>query len=278
MEHFSDTFIDPSVNNPKGETFPQRFIDVMSDPSNLLIPRVPQAGTIQRGNIVLHNGLLVPLNSYYGSFSRILTLNRGCHEPSEERMFAEVLQHIPRGGVMIELGSYWAFYSMWFHRRVIDAHNYCVEPNLANLHVGMMNCRINQIDGIDFTQASIGHQQLTVCQLVQQKHINQIDLLHSDIQGAELEMLQDAIPLLDSQQITYLFVSTHSDQLHYDCMALLQQHHYRIIASADYDHETFCYDGILVACPETNQTIPRISLGCRQKTPKGASPPSTPLL
>lgn len=261
------------VNNPKGQTFPERFIDVMSDPSNLLIPRVPRAGHVDRGWVTLHNGLEVLLNGYYGSFTQILIMNKGVHEPSEERMFAEVLTHIRPGGVMIELGSYWAFYTMWFRQVVPEAHNYCIEPNYLNLQVGIRNCQHNHLDAsVDFTQAVVDHQHLHVSDFANQKKITQIDLLHSDIQGAELEMLTDMIPLLDQKKIHYLFISTHSDQLHADCLRLLQQHQYRIIAQADYEHETFCFDGIIVACPTDDQTLPYTSLGCRQTTPLRTEP------
>ena len=107
---FAERFVDKKINNKKGKTFPERFVDILSDPSNLFIKRCEKAGQIIDGNVVMHNGILVPQNCYYGPFSQIFTLNKGAHEPAEERMFAEVLEHIPSGGTIIELGAYWAFY------------------------------------------------------------------------------------------------------------------------------------------------------------------------
>jgi hypothetical protein len=64
-----------------------RFREVISDPLNLLIHRVPLAGLVEKNEVYLHNGNIVPLggaDAYYGQFSQSLVLNRGVHEPLEE--------------------------------------------------------------------------------------------------------------------------------------------------------------------------------------------------
>jgi hypothetical protein len=180
-------------------------------------------------------------------------------------MFIEVLKYIPQGGTMIELGSYWAFYTIWFNKMIKNAKNYCIEPDIECLQVGMMNCAINEVQA-DFTNAFVGKNNINVATFTRDKHIEYIDILHSDIQGYEMEMLADIGGLLDECKIRYLFISTHSDKLHYDAIAFLKAHNYRIIASADCDTETFCYDGIIVACHASNMDIPCISLGNRKHT------------
>ena len=93
-----------------------RFREVVSDPLNLVIQKDPRAGFIEEGFVYLHNGLKVPLSgnyAYYGQFSWILVINRGVHEPLEEFVFQEVLKRLPNSPLMIELGAYWAHYSMW---------------------------------------------------------------------------------------------------------------------------------------------------------------------
>ena len=76
-----------SLSLSKGETFAERFRDVISDPINLLIERVPAAGYLtESGHYVLHNGIKVPASgpgAYYGSFSQLLMLNRGFTSPSK---------------------------------------------------------------------------------------------------------------------------------------------------------------------------------------------------
>ena len=273
---FADTYIDKHVNNKKGKTFPERFIDVLSDPNNLFIKRCADAGKIKGDYVVLHNGLLVNKRGYYESFSKIFHMNKGVHEPAEERMFGEVLQYIPEGAVIIELGAYWAFYSMWFFKAVANAKVYCVEPSKNNMQMGIDNCVLNNVKA-DFTQGKIGanyngqpdrkKDNLSVRNFAQEKGIEFIDILHSDIQGSELEMLNDIAPLLDEKKVGYLFVSTHAQELHYSCVDLLKKHDYRIVASADFANETFCFDGIIVACHKDNMDIPYTSLGNRKHTP-----------
>jgi hypothetical protein len=263
---YCSQFIDENINNKKGLEFKDRFIDILSDPNNLFIKRCEKAGTAENGCVFLHNGIKVETYGYYGDFSEILLLNKGCHEPAEERMFELILKDIPENGTMIELGSYWAFYTIWFNKVVKNAKNYCIEPELNGLNLGKRNCLLNDIDNVNFTQGFIGKNQINLCDFIREKNIENIDILHSDIQGFELEMLEDITELLIQNKIKYLFVSTHSDYLHYKCINLLKQHNYRIIASADFETETFCYDGIIVACHITNQTFGNYNIGNRKFT------------
>ena len=79
-----------------------RFREVISDPLNLLIERVPMAGFLDGNQVYLHNGLRVPVagpGAYYGPFSQLLVINRGVHEPLEEFVFQEVLKCLPEAPV-----------------------------------------------------------------------------------------------------------------------------------------------------------------------------------
>lgn len=97
-----------------------RFREIVSDPINLLIERVPQAGFIQDNLVCLHNGNRVHYSgkdAYYEGFSDILVINRGVHEPLEEFAFQECLKVLPQRPSMLELGAYWAHYSMWLKKK-----------------------------------------------------------------------------------------------------------------------------------------------------------------
>lgn len=259
------------INNKKGQTYEERFIDIISDPSNTFIPRDQNAGVLKDGIITMHNGIKIEEGAYYGDFSKIFILNKGVHEPSEERMFKMILDDIPAGSTMIELGSYWAFYSIWFNKTIPNAKNYCIEPSLSNLNTGKRCAALNNVD-LDFTKGFIGKNQVNICDFAKEKGITDIDILHSDIQGFEFEMLQDVVPLLVENKIKYLFISTHSNKIHYDCIALLKTNNYRIIASADFDNETFCFDGIIVACHKDNQKFGTVDLGNRKITKLRSTP------
>ena len=259
--------IDKKINNKKGLTFEERFIDIMSDPNNIFIKRCADAGSIINNIVILHNGIKVFKDCYYGSFSKILTLNKGCHEPAEERMFQIILDKIlaennSNNNIMIELGSYLAFYSIWFNKTINNAKNYCIEPDINNLNIGKKNAILNNAN-IDFTQGFIGKKHINVMNFMKQKNIENVDILHSDIQGFELEMLNDIVPLLKEKKIKYLFISTHSDDIHYKCIDLLKNNNYFIVASSDFETETFCYDGIIVASYIEMETY---NLGCRKHT------------
>lgn len=220
-----------------------RIREIRSDPCNERIARVEHAGETVDGHFVMHNGLLV--KPMCRGYMKLLEANAGCHEPQEEYVFQEVLKHIPSGGCIVELGAYWGFYSMWFAKAVAQARCYLVEPSRKNLKTGQYNFRKNGLEG-NFFHSKIGHEYLGVDRFLDKQMIRFVDVLHADIQGAELEMLEDAEDSLNRGRIGCLFVGTHSQDLHYRCKAFLEERGYIVIAHADFDHGTYCCDGVLV--------------------------------
>jgi len=80
------------------------------------IPKVKNAGEVEGKNglrhQVMHNGIRVVYGGYHGDWmAEIIKVLRGHHEPQEEKAFFEILRYVSEGGTMIELGSYWAYYS-----------------------------------------------------------------------------------------------------------------------------------------------------------------------
>ena len=63
--------LSPHVDNVKAATndFEGRHREILSDPSNLHIPRCPDAGRMIKGYTVMHNGLLMSSFGYYGQYS-----------------------------------------------------------------------------------------------------------------------------------------------------------------------------------------------------------------
>ena len=201
---------------------------------------------------LMHNGIKILPLSYYGyPMLQLLHENKGIHEPQEEYVFQEVLKSMRPGATMIELGAYWSFYSMWFHKEVEGAKNYMIEP--WEIEHGIKNFEINDLKG-EFFQFYIskepgvhhdGSNIISVDSFVADQKIEFVDILHSDIQGNELLMLEGAKELLSSRKVGYVFVSTHSNDLHKDCAAVLDGHGFVQLCSADLD-ETYSYDGLLV--------------------------------
>ena len=233
----------------KDDDYWGRCREVLADPNNKYIPRVKDAGKIIGGNLIMHNGLKVKMGdfAYAGDFAyTVLTANKGVHEPQEERAFAEVLKHMPAAATMIELGSYWGFYSMWFNKQVNNAACYMIEPNEKFLLCGRENFKLNNMRGV-FIKGKIGVGGMGIDDFIRQNRIDTVHMLHSDIQGAELEMLQSCRQSIAEGKIWYFFISTHSQKLHYDCLSFLRDSGYEIIVSADFDYGTYCCDGVLAA-------------------------------
>lgn len=236
----------------KSNEFEKRILRTIACPQNKYIPRVHNAGEIYGDYQIMHNGLKVQVDGYYGEYKSngrgfitdMLLRNCGVHEPQEERMFMEVLNDIPDGAIMLELGAYWSFYSMWFYQRVRNATCYMMEPESKNLQIGKNNFAMNGFDG-EFFSGSIPN--FKVDKWMVDNSISHLDILHGDTQGYELRLLQDAEEALRGNKIKYVFVSGHSQELHNDCIKFLKECGYTIIASADFDNESNCLDSIIVA-------------------------------
>ena len=85
---------------------------------------------------MMHNGIKVVKDGYCPWMTDLIYGLKGHHESQEEKVFYEVLKHIPAGGVMIELGSFWAYYSLWFAKEVPNAINYMIEPDPSRYALG----------------------------------------------------------------------------------------------------------------------------------------------
>jgi len=239
-----------------------RFREIVSDPLNILIPRCPMAGCVEDGWVVLHNGLRVPASgalAYYGDFSAILEINRGVHEPLEEFSFHALLRHLPAAPAMLELGAYWGHYSMWLRSVRPAAAVHMVEPEPENLEAGRRNFARNGLEGT-FEQARVGIGAFSVDAWLDRASRARLDVLHVDIQGAELEMLEGARRALSTQAVDHVLLSTHSQELHAASAEALARHGYRIEVSADFDEETTSYDGFLCA---SRATLPPLLDGFR---------------
>jgi hypothetical protein len=231
----------------------RRVNDVMSSSDLQYIPTVEQAGVMDKGQQTMHNGLKIYNGSYYGpEYAQMLQTTKGIHEPQEERVFQEALKTMKPNATMIEMGSFWSFYSMWFQQKVTGAINYMIEPDAFNMGQGIRNFKLNGFKG-DFTQAFIGSKSTegkppTICidDFVRSKNISFVDMLHSDIQGFEYEMLQGSVKTFDENKIGYVFISTHNDEVHQQCLAFLNERNFIILAEADMQ-ATFSEDGLIAA-------------------------------
>lgn len=231
------------------------------------IPKVANAGQIVtegRPYQYMHNGIKIYTDSHYGDFNvEIIKQLKGIHEPQEEKVFFEVLKTIPEGGTMLELGSFWAYYSIWFHHNIKNARNFMVEPMPEILALGEQNFELNGMKG-DFTQGCVGDKtlesidfkhwdgvihkipQVCVDDLLESKNIPYLNILHSDIQGAEFNMLKGAQKSFNNNKIGFVFISTHSEKIHFNCLDFLKANNFKIIAEHTLA-ESFATDGLIAA-------------------------------
>ncbi len=253
------------------------------------IPKVDTAGEVfaegetqcQR----MHNGLKIVEGCYYGGWvTEIIRRLRGHHEPQEEKVFHELLRHVPPGSTMIELGAFWSYYSLWFHSAVERARNLMVEPDPHNLEAGRRNFALNGFEG-EFVQSSLGREQrppmpflcesdhvtrpiamASVDGLLRDHGIERIELLLSDIQGAEVEMLHGAERSLSEGRIRFVVISTHHHDIsgdpltHQKCLAFIREHGGHVLAEHTIA-ESFSGDGLIVASfAAEDRTLPTIHL------------------
>jgi FkbM family methyltransferase len=244
-----------TLSHEQKEHWKPRIKLLLESSDNEKILHTSKAGKFNKDyNLLMHNGLIIDPLSYYGlPMLEALFKNKGVHEPQEEYAFQEVLKEIPDSGVMIELGSYWSFYSMWFNLKIKNPTNYMIEPE--NVDSGIKNFTLNKMKG-DFTKAYISDCSVktkdegetpTICidDFIKEKNIEFVDILHSDIQGYEFLMLKGAEETLDKKNVGYIFVSTHSQDLHFKCMDYLKLKGYILVCSSDLD-ESYSWDGLLV--------------------------------
>ena len=242
------------IGKGEKEHWSHRIKEVTQCPDNAAIEYHESAGKVIDGHIIMHNGLQLDPASYYGyGMLELLRANKGVHEPQEEKLFQEVLKVLPKDRkiTMLELGAYWSFYSLWFLKMNPNAACYMVEPERLNLWYGKQNAAINKLNGT-FVHAGIGDKVdtakniTTVDAICKKNNIEFLDILHSDIQGFELDMLKGSEKILSENRVGYIFISTHSNELHEDCYQLLKnKYKFELIASANLD-ESYSWDGILL--------------------------------
>jgi FkbM family methyltransferase len=206
----------------------------------------------------MHNGVVVEEGCYNGAWmTEIIRRLRGNHEPQEELAFAAVVERLARDtsdATVVELGSFWAYYSLWARAAIPGARNICIEPDPNNLAVGRRNFELNGYDA-QFIHAAVGEPHgasirlrtesdnawrsvplVSLDGLLRDEGLDRIDLLLCDTQGAEYGLLEGASETLRSGRVRFLVVSTHHHSItgdpltHQRCLRVLQECGAHIIA------------------------------------------------
>jgi hypothetical protein len=227
------------------------------------LPKAPDAGRIFRRDgaclQIMHDGTLVPADGYCGPWmTRLIAGLHGHHEPQEELVFHALLSHARPDTLIVELGCWWAYYSAWYLAAVPRSAAVCIEPDAANLDVGRRTMAANGRTA-RFLQAFVGseapagdipcHDMAAVVRLLDGRPI---ELLHMDVQGAELSFLRSMARVRVREAVRFLVVSTHhasisgSATTHEDCLREIRELGGFVLAEHDV-LESHSGDGLIVA-------------------------------
>lgn len=241
------------------------------------IPKVGEAGCIvpsSNGDVqIMHNGLKVVAGGYHGDWmAHIIRALHGHHEPQEEAIFHALLRACRHNSLFVELGAFWAYYSLWYLQEIPGSESICIEPDPNNKAIGERNARLNGLkDRITFLQGFVGgarHKALqgtveTVSEplvlpcydidaILELSGQRVIEVLHADVQGAELPLLKSARRAIEQKLVRFVVVSTHHSSIsgsmttHEDCLAEILSLGGRILAEHNVQ-ESFSGDGLIVA-------------------------------
>lgn len=256
------------------------------------IPKVADAGKIVSLDgadcQVMHNGLRVLAGGYHGDWmAQIIRGLRGHHEPQEEAAFHALLRYARHGSLMVELGAFWAYYSLWFLAEVPGSDALCIEPDPNNIKVGMRNAVLNGLsERAAFHEAAIGERSaasvdipcesdgktralpvLDMAALLDRVGGRFIEILHIDAQGAEVGFIRSMQDAVREQRIRFLVVSTHhaaitgSGETHSLCLDALRAMGGFVLTEHTVE-ESFSGDGLIVCSfmrEDQNIVLPSLS-------------------
>jgi FkbM family methyltransferase len=213
-----------------------RMATTVSCPDADAIPKVEHAGECHdhdgRRVQIMHNGLLVEEGGYYGGWmTEIIRALRGHHEPQEELVFHRILERLAAedAPVMIEFGSFWMYYGLWFCHALPAGRVVGLEPDPAWIEVGRRNAALNGYDDrVRFVHAAIGDRpgepmgfeaesdgrvhdipQHDLGSLMSATGLRRVDLVLADVQGAETILIDRARGDFETGRVRFLIVSTH---------------------------------------------------------------------
>jgi len=244
------------------------------------IPKCENAGNVialSNGIMVqlMFNGLKVVAGGYYGDWMQQIIQNLyGHHEPQEEKVFFEIVKAIKqiKGSeaplAIMELGSFWSYYSLWFSVEFPKSKALLIEPDVNYLNVGVKNFELNGLKGffvnevvskedkneIDFVQESDGKKiKVKVFDFdntLKLNNLNSVDILMCDIQGHESYFFHQINRALKGGKVQIAIISTHHKSIsgswttHENLLKYLTEIGGHIIAEHSVS-ESFSGDGLI---------------------------------
>ena len=239
---------------------------------------------------VMHNGVVVAKDAYAGAWmTEIIRCLRGFHEPQEELVVARILDRLAAtdsAPTMVELGSFWAYYSLWFLAALPAGRVVALEPDPACLAVGQRNVALNERSAI-FVEGAVGPapgepmtlrladgtehtvRQYGLDALLEAGGMDRASLVLADIQGAEEVLPAQLAPLAAAGRVRFVVISTHHFRIsgdprtHQRVLAGLQGLGAHVIAEHSVS-ESFSGDGLVAVSFDARDRDLRVDVShCR---------------
>jgi hypothetical protein len=162
---------------------------------------------------------------------------------------------------MIELGSNQSYYSLLFKHilGVERTKTIMVEPVETNLNVGKNQFELNNCTGM-FYHRGIGKNAslflgennllsvtpITLEEIFLENKLNNVDILHCDIDGSEKILLPENQNLFKDLKFSYIFLMTHTNEIHSFCKQFLINCKYQLLSEHLIGAPNVGCDGLLV--------------------------------
>jgi hypothetical protein len=168
---------------------------------------------------------------------------------------------------MIELGSNYAYYSLLFHKILLQNSkipvNILVEADANVLERGFNHFNYNNCVGKFYNNILAdmeiiesnkflkdlmdnGVKIVTLSDIFSFEQIDYLDILHCDIDYSEYNMLQNSKEIFQNKSIKYIFLATHGAELHNKCKEFLLDCGYNIHFEHDDMDNPIGWDTLLV--------------------------------
>ena len=192
-------------------------------------------------------------------------------EDLQTDFFIEVMKNInTRTPTMVELGSNDSYYSIMFNKFFgngnckivgVDVSDNLLKLGISNatnnncnditfIHAGVGRLNIPYFDQVNISepnlQGNISNDVITVNDIMEKYNIPYIDILHMDIQGSEVSVLEELEVL--KFPTSYIFISIHSntifDNVYEKCKVILDRNNFKYL----YDDPLNggCGDGLII--------------------------------
>ena len=200
----------------------------------------------------------------------------------EYEMFQEILNKVSNkeNPIMIEIGCWWAFWSLCFRKKFPNGKNILVELGKRHISIGINNFKLNNFSethywggfflgnsntysnvksNYDFPKlpneyfdenlmGKMTGPELEFIDIYSIEKLDKIDLLHMDIQGSEMPLIDDLhnnYKFILTEKIDNIVVATHSQTIHNNLLEILTNCGFSI--SKNMDFGTVGGDGMLIA-------------------------------